>query len=103
MKPRILAVGMLDHQTFHRDTFFVQLNEAQVMLYEAHTNGHIKPLFPEPVPLCYVTAGIEKFGATYRVDEPVELDTVENLPAMIGKFELTARGTCRLVTRSRRK
>jgi len=61
---RILAVGMLDHETLERDTFFVQLNDSQAMLYEAHTTGRVEPLFPEPVPLAYIAAAIEKFGST---------------------------------------
>jgi hypothetical protein len=97
MKPRIVAVGMLDHKIFKRDTFFVQINDYEVMLYEACTDGSVKPIVDTPAPLRFVTASLQKFNNMVATEAPVEIDSASELPKFIGKFVLMSNGTCRLV------
>lgn len=97
MTLQILAVGMLDHEVFGRDTFWVQTGEDECMLYEAHKDGRVVPVVDEVAPLRYVTASIEKFNNTYRVEQPIPLDKLEDLPKYIGKFAPTSPTACALV------
>jgi len=87
---------MLDYVTFGRDTFFVQINDQEVMLYEARTDGSVKPVVAEPAPLRFVTASIQKFNSMVPTETAVELESIDELPRFIGKFSLTERGTCKL-------
>jgi len=93
---QILAVGMLDVETFGTDTFFVQVDTDQVMLYEVHRDGTIKPQLPEPQPLRMVTASIEKFNNGYRCEQPVAIDDVRDLAGYLDRFEITSATSCRL-------
>ena len=93
---QILAVGMLDVETFGSDTFFVQQGPDQVMLYEVHRDGTIKPQLPEPQPLRMVTASIEKFNNGYRCEQPVVIADVNELVGYLDRFEITSDTSCRL-------
>lgn len=92
---RILSVAFLDWQTTGADHFFVQTTEDEVMLYEAHKDGSVKAVIDEPAPLRFVTASIEKFNNMYRLENPVDLASVDDLPAYLGKFEITSETACR--------
>lgn len=97
MKPTILAVAMLDWQTFGTDRFYVQVSPSAARLYEVNVRTRqARPLSDEPDPLAMVTAAIEKFGAMYRVTEPVEVESEAALCDYVGKFELTDDGRVRL-------
>jgi|CXWL01.1.fsa_nt_gi hypothetical protein len=92
---QIVAVGMLDVETFGRDAFFVQVNPTEVMHYEVHRDGRIDPLDPEPHALDQVYSSVEKFNHGYLVEEPVPLRELTELPAYLGKFEITSPTRCR--------
>lgn len=92
---RILSVAFLDWQATGADHFFVQTGDDEVMLYEAHKDGSVKAVVDEPAPLRFVTASIEKFNNMYRVESPVELSALEELPSYLGKFEITSDTGCR--------
>lgn len=96
MTLRIVSVGMLDPD-LGSDTFFVQVNDDEVMLYEARTDGAVEPVIDEPAPLRFVTASIEKFNNMYRVEQPVDLGALDELSRYIGRFEITSETACRLV------
>lgn len=95
---KIVAVGMLDVAAMGRDTFFVELGPNQAMQYEVHRDGRVVPLFPQPVPVAYVTASIEKFNNGYRLDRPIEISNEGELPGYLGRFELVSPTGCRLKT-----
>lgn len=97
MALQILSVGMLDWQATGRDVFFVQINDQEVMFYEAFRDGRVAPVVEGPAPLRFVTASIEKFNNTYRCEKPVPLARVEDLPQFIGRFEVTSDTACRYV------
>jgi len=96
MKPRIVAVGMLDSETFGSDTFFVQTSETEVMLYEAHKSGKVVATIAAPAPLTYVAASLEKFNNGYLLDAFVEIDSIALLPKYVGAFELAPSGRATL-------
>ena len=93
---QIVAVGMLDVETFGRDTFFVQVSPTEIMHYEVHRNGRIVPLNPESQSLDQVYLSIEKFNHGYLVEDPVQIHELADLPAYLDRFELTAPTRCRL-------
>jgi hypothetical protein len=97
MTLRIVSVAFLDWQATGADHFFVQTSEEEVMLYEANQNGSVQAVIDEPAPLRFVTASIEKFNNMYRVENPVDLATLDELPSYIGKFEITSETSCRYV------
>ncbi len=92
---QILAVAMLDWQVTGADQFFVQVDDDNVMLYEARQDGGVKPVIDEPAPLRFVTASIEKFNNMYRVQNPVQLASPNELPQYLGKFEIVSETACR--------
>ncbi len=94
---RIVAVGFLDWQTTGIDTFFVQINDDQVMLYSANRNGTVQAVVDKPAPLRFVTASIEKFNNMYRVDSPIDLPSLDQLPRFLGRFEIISDTACRFV------
>ena len=94
MALRILAVGMLDFKTTGVEHFFVQTGDDEVMLYEASTQGTVRPVVNEPAPLRFVTASIEKFNHMYRVTHPVEIDNLEALPSHMGRFRILSATSC---------
>ncbi len=92
---KIVSVAFLDYETLGADQFFVQINDSEVMLYEANQKtGTVEPVIDEPTELRFVTASIEKFNNMYRVDQPVDLAKLEELPDWIGKFEITSDTSC---------
>ncbi len=97
MALQILSVGMLDWEATGRDVFFVQINDQDVMFYEAFKDGRVNAVIQEPAPLRFVTASIEKFNNTYRCEQPVPIKRVEDLPKYLGKFEITSDTACRHV------
>ena len=92
---RIVSVAFLDWQSTGADQFFVQTSEDEVMLYEANRNGSVQAVVDEPAPLRFVTASIEKFNNMYRVENPVDLTALDELPSYLGKFEITSETSCR--------
>jgi hypothetical protein len=94
---RVLAVGMLDVETFGSDTFFVQTGEDEVALYRAHRDGRVEAEMPRPAPLAQVTASIEKFNNMFRLDEPIAIGDLSDLVALLGRFAPTSATTCRRV------
>ena len=97
MPLHIVSVAMLDVKVTGRDQFFVQINDSQVMLYEASTAGKVDAVVKEPAPLRYVTASIEKFNNHYRCEKPVPIRDVKDLPGYLGKFVITSDTACRYV------
>lgn len=95
MTLRILSVAFLDWQSTGADHFFVQTSDDEVMLYEASRDGNVHAVVDEPAPLRFVTASIEKFNNMYRVENPVELGALDELPSYLGKFEITSDTSCR--------
>ena len=92
---QIVAVGMLHVEMFGWDAFFVQVNPTEVMHYKVYRDGRIEPFDPEPQPLEMVYASVEKFNHGYLVEEPVQLRELTELPAYLGKFEITSPTRCR--------
>src|SRR4051812_27012942 len=92
---QIVAVGMLDPENTGRDVFFVQQAEDEVMQYEVFKDGRIVPLWPSPEPMDMVASSIEKFNHGYRVDHPVPIQRVEDLPRFIARFQILDEVTCR--------
>lgn len=92
---QIVAVGMLDVETFGMDAFFVQVSETEVMHYQVHRNGHIEANPPVRLPFANVYASVEKFNHGYLVDEPVLIKEVSELPAYLGRFEIISETRCR--------
>lgn len=98
MSLKIVSVAFLDWKALGSDQFFVQVSDDEVMLYEANQRtGAVEKLVDEPAPLRFVTASIEKFNNMYRVENPVELDSLDDLPSYVGKFEITSDTACRYV------
>ena len=92
---KIVSVAFLDYETLGADQFFVQINDSEVMLYEANRNTNtVEPVIEEPTELRFVTASIEKFNNMYRVDKPVELARLDELVDWIGKFEIVSETSC---------
>ena len=94
-KLQILAVGMLDVETFGMDAFFVQVSETEVMHYEVHRSGKIDAVPSEPQPLAQMYSSVEKFNHCYLVEDPVPINEVSDLPSYLGKFEITSETRCR--------
>jgi hypothetical protein len=94
---KILAVTLLDPSVSTSDQFFVQTGEDEVMLYEAFADGRVIAVINEPAPLRYVTASIEKFNNGYRVETPVAIASIDELPKFLRRFEITSETSCRLV------
>jgi hypothetical protein len=92
---QILAVGMLDVETFGMDAFFVQVSATEVMHYQVHRNGHIEANPLVPLLLADVYASIEKFNHGFIVDEPVPIKEISKLPAYLGRFEIISETRCR--------
>ena len=95
---RILAVTMLDYKIGGRDQFYVQVSddeEKAVMIYHVFTDGRIVPLRKQPYPLVSVVSAVEKFNAGYYVEEPVDIEDINDLPKYLGKFEIIRPGYCR--------
>src|SRR5690348_10097843 len=92
---QILAVGMLDHETFGEDAFFVQTGPNEVAHFMVHKDGHMRML-DRPGPIEMVYSSVEKFNHGYLVEEPVSIDALGELPGYIGKFEITSPTRCRL-------
>jgi hypothetical protein len=97
---QILAVGMLDVETFGRAAFFVQVSETEVMHYLVHRNGHIEANPPVPLPLTMVYSSVEKFNHGYLVDEPVPIKEVSELPDMCRKWVQRSNGSRRAAKES---
>ena len=91
----IVAVGLLDGRA-GRDTFFVQVDDAHVMLYEARTDGTVQALSAAPEPLAMVAASVEKFNSAYRLIEPVPIEAPSALPGYLDRFEPVDATRCRL-------
>lgn len=94
---RILSVAFLDWRTTGVDHFFVQTSDDEVMLYEGNRDGSVRAVIDEPAPLRFVTASIEKFNNMYRVENPVDLTSLDELPAYLGRFEITSDTACRFL------
>ena len=92
---QILAVGMIDGDTFGRDLFYVQTGPAEIVPYMAYRDGRLEAL-GEPGPLELVYAAVEKFNAAYILEEPIALRDLAELTAYLGRFEFTSDTRCRL-------
>src|SRR5437773_1297713 len=93
---KILAVAMLDVETFGMDAFFVQISATEVIHFEVHSDGRIRAEPPEPKAIADVTMSVEKFNHGYLVEEPVSIDALSELPSYLGRFEITSDTRCRL-------
>jgi len=94
---RILAVTML-YKFSGREQFYVQISEDEekaVMIYRVFNDGRVVPLRKQPYPLVSVVSAVEKFNAGYYVEEPVEVEDINDLPKYLGKFEIIRPGYCR--------
>jgi hypothetical protein len=94
---RILAVSML-YKFGGREQFYVQVSEDEqkaVMIYRVFTDGRVIPLREQLYTLVSVTSAVEKFNAGYYVQEPVEIEDINDLPNYLGKFEILRPGYCR--------
>ena len=95
--PRILAVTML-YKFSGREQFYVQISEDEekaVMIYRVFNDGRVIPLREQPYPLVSVVSAVEKFNAGYYVQEPVDIEDINDLPKYLGKFEIIRPGYCR--------
>ena len=94
---RILAVTML-YKYSGREQFYVQINEDEdkaVMIYLVFDDGSVVPSRKQPYTLVSVTSAVEKFNAGYYVENPVDIDDINDLPKYLGKFEIIRHGYCR--------
>ena len=94
---RILAVTML-YKYSGREQFYVQISEEEekaVMIYRVFDDGSVIPLRERPYTLVSVTSAVEKFNAGYYVENPVEIEDINDLPKYLGKFEIIRPGYCR--------
>lgn len=96
---KILAVTLLDPRVSGSDQFFVQTGDDEVMLYEVFADGRVQAVVNEPAPLGYVTASIEKFNNGYRLETPIEIASLDELPSYLGKFAATSDTGCQLMTK----
>jgi len=95
---RILAVTMLDYKIGGSYQFYVQISEDEreaIMIYRVFTDGRVIPLRKQPYPLVSLVSAVEKFNAGYYVQEPVDIDDMNDLPKYLGKFEIIRPGYCR--------
>jgi len=94
---RILAVSML-YKFSGREQFYVQISEDEqkaVMIYRVFSDGRVIPMRERPYTLVSVASAVEKFNAGYYVQEPVEIEDINDLPNYLGKFEILRPGYCR--------
>jgi len=94
---RILAVTML-YKFSGREQFYVQVSEDEqkaVMIYRVFADGRVIPLRKQLYTLVSVTSAVEKFNAGYYVQEPLEIEDINDLPKYLGKFEIIRPGYCR--------
>jgi len=94
---RILAVSML-YKFSGREQFYVQVSEDEqkaVMIYRVFADGRVIPLREQLYTLVSVASAVEKFNAGYYVEEPVEIEDINDLPKYIGKFKIIRPGYCR--------
>jgi len=94
---RILAVSML-YKFSGREQFYVQISEDEqkaVMIYRVFSDGRVIPMRERPYTLVSVTSAVEKFNAGYYVQDPVEIEDINDLPNYLGKFEILRPGYCR--------
>ena len=94
---RILAVSML-YKFSGREQFYVQISEDEqkaVMIYRVFSDGNVIPMREQPYTLVSVASAVEKFNAGYYVQEPVEIEDINDLPNYLGKFEILRPGYCR--------
>ncbi len=94
---RILAVTML-YKHSGREQFYVQISEEEekaVMIYRVFDDGSIIPLREQPYTLVSVASAVEKFNAGYYVENPVEIEDINDLPKYLGKFDIIRPGYCR--------
>lgn len=92
----ILAVGMLDVAVMRRDAFFVQVAPGRVRHWFVHADGRREPAPDADLTYDDVLAAVERYGHGYLCDEPVPVPALDELPRMLGRFEITSATTCRL-------
>ncbi len=81
-----------------REQFYVQVSEDEqkaVMIYLVFPDGNVIPLRKQNETLVSVTSAVEKFNAAYYVEEPVEIEDINDLPKYLGKYENIRPGYCR--------
>ncbi len=95
---QIVAVGMLSPEVTGHDVFFVQTGEDEVMQYDVFKDGRITPVWPEPQSMDMVASSIEKFNHGYRVEQPVPIASIDQLPTFLARFTITDDTSCRLIS-----
>lgn len=81
-----------------REQFYVQVSEDEqkaVMIYLVFPDGSVIPQREQLYTLVSVISAVEKFNAGYYVEEPVEIEDINDLPKYLGKFEIIRPGYCR--------
>ena len=81
-----------------REQFYVQISEDEekaVMIYRVYSDGSVIPLRKWPYTLVSVTSAVEKYNSGYYVQEPLDIEDINDLPKYLGKFEILRPGYCR--------